>query len=162
MIKNIIKDFIKEIKIKKVKRFIKNNCKINKKGQIFMNDCYLTALCLIGNNEYTLNDNFISFMIKHKITKVYSYKDFSNIDSPVACIGFSKKEQKWYGWSHRAVYGFGIGYVAEKGDCCTTSSWTDEYLKEHPEADLSVPVGFEVKTLDDAKRCAIAFAESVN
>lgn len=24
-------------------------------------------------------------------------------------IGFSEKEQKWYGWSHRAMFGFGIG-----------------------------------------------------
>ena len=24
-------------------------------------------------------------------------------------IGFSEKEQKWYGWSHRAFYGFKVG-----------------------------------------------------
>lgn len=76
-------------------------------------------------------------------------------------IGFCKREQKWYGWSHRAIYGFGIGDVAKDGDCATTSGWTEEYLAEHPEEDLSLPVGFEAKTLDDAKRMAIAFAESV-
>jgi len=32
----------------------------------------------------------------------------------------------------------------------------------HPEADESVPVGFEAKTLDDAKRIAQAFAASVS
>ena len=80
----------------------------------------------------------------------------------VPSIGFSESEQKWYGWSHRAVYGFGLGYVAAEGDSCTTSGFIEEYAKAHPELDLSVPVGFEVVTLDDAKRVAIAFAESVS
>lgn len=34
-----------------------------------------------------------------------------------ACIGYNPKEQKWYGWSHRAVYGFGVGSTCNKGDC---------------------------------------------
>ena len=36
------------------------------------------------------------------------------------------------------------------------------YVKEHPEADISVPVGFVANTLEDAKRMALAFAESVS
>lgn len=80
----------------------------------------------------------------------------------VCSIGFSEKEQKWYGWSHRAIYGFGIGDVAKEGDCCTEPGVIPEYLAEHPEADLSVPVGFEALTLEDAKRMAIAFANSVS
>lgn len=79
----------------------------------------------------------------------------------VCTIGFCERDQKWYGWSHRAIFGFGIGSVAKEGDCCTISGWTDEYLEEDPDADVSVPVGFEAKTLDDAKRMAIAFADSV-
>lgn len=35
----------------------------------------------------------------------------------VCSIGFSEKEQKWYGWSHRAIGGFGIGSHVKKGDC---------------------------------------------
>lgn len=31
--------------------------------------------------------------------------------------GFSPKDQKWYGWSHRAIYGFKIGSTCEKGNC---------------------------------------------
>ncbi len=34
-----------------------------------------------------------------------------------ACIGYNPKENKWYGWSHRAIYGFGIGSQVKKGDC---------------------------------------------
>ena len=32
-------------------------------------------------------------------------------------LGFNPKEQKWYGWSHRAIYGFGVGSECKKGDC---------------------------------------------
>jgi len=35
----------------------------------------------------------------------------------VSSIGFCKEEQKWYGWSHRAIYGFGIGSKVKRGDC---------------------------------------------
>lgn len=38
-------------------------------------------------------------------------------DSNVCSIGFCEKEQKWYGWSHRAIYGFGIGGEVKPGDC---------------------------------------------
>jgi hypothetical protein len=32
-------------------------------------------------------------------------------------VGFSPKDNKWYGWSHRAIYGFTIGSTCKKGDC---------------------------------------------
>ena len=32
-------------------------------------------------------------------------------------IGFSPKDGKWYGWSHRAIFGFEIGSTCKKGDC---------------------------------------------
>lgn len=79
----------------------------------------------------------------------------------VSSIGFSPSEQKWYGWSHRAKYGFEIGDTVKLGDCCTSSGYTDEWLKDHPEDDKSLPIGYEAKTLDDAKLMAMAFAESL-
>ncbi len=83
-------------------------------------------------------------------------------DNRVCSIGFSERDQKWYGWSHRAIYGFSVGDIVKEGDCCTSSGWTDDYLADHPEADISLPVGFRAETLDDAKRMAMAFAESVS
>ena len=79
----------------------------------------------------------------------------------VCSIGKSVIDGKWYGWSHRAHYGFKIGDKVEKGSCCAKSGWTDEYLKEHPEEDLSLPIGFIAYTEEDAKKMAIAFADSV-
>ncbi len=80
----------------------------------------------------------------------------------VCSIGFNEAQQKWYGWSHRAMFGFGIGAKVKKGDVCASSGLTSEYLAEHPEEDISLPVGFKAKTLDDAKTMAMAFAEGVS
>lgn len=35
----------------------------------------------------------------------------------VCSVGFCDAEQKWYGWSHRAIFGFGIGSAIKRGDC---------------------------------------------
>jgi len=77
------------------------------------------------------------------------------------CSIGKSKDGKWYGWSHRAIYGFKIGDIVKKGDCCASSGWTDEYLKDHPDENV-LPVGFIAKTEEDCKRMAIAFASSVS
>jgi hypothetical protein len=68
----------------------------------------------------------------------------------VCSIGFSVKDGKWYGWSHRAIFGFKIGSKCLKGDCHYQSrrhggrgQWT-------------------AKTVADARRMACDFAESVS
>lgn len=44
----------------------------------------------------------------------------------VCSVGFNHPEQKWYGWSHRAIYGFGIGSTVKKGDCAYVPATIDE------------------------------------
>lgn len=81
----------------------------------------------------------------------------------VSSIGFSERDQKWYGWSHRAIYGFGIGYITKEGDPQTTSGYTDEYIKKHPEElGKLISVGHVCKSFKDCKNVAIAFARSVS
>jgi len=43
-------------------------------------------------------------------------------------IGFSEPNQKWYGWSHRAIAGFGIGDECKEGDCAYVPSSKDEFI----------------------------------
>ena len=99
-------------------------------------------------------------------------KDFENLvvekeifpetydDNKVCSIGKSQKDGKWYGWSHRAIFGFKIGDVVKQGDCCASSGWVEgcEEYKNDPHV---LPVGFTAKTEEDAKKMAIAFASSV-
>lgn len=45
-------------------------------------------------------------------------------------IGFCEKEQKWYGWSHRAIYGFGIGSKVKKGDCGYIGATPEDLIED--------------------------------
>lgn len=60
-------------------------------------------------------------------------------------VGFAPKSQKWYGWSHRGIAGFGIGHIVSKGQCR-----------------VNIPIGFECKTLEDCKKVANDFARSIS
>lgn len=112
---------------------------------------------------YTPDGNYIgNSKAAYRLIVKYGIKpELSGTDDNICSIGFREKDQKWFGWSHRALHGFGVGDVVEEGDCTATTGYIDEYIAEHPEADLSLPVGFKAENLEDAKRMAIAFAGSV-
>lgn len=48
----------------------------------------------------------------------------------VCSVGFCEREQKWYGWSHRAIYGFGIGSTVKRGDCGYVPVGWDDFLEQ--------------------------------
>lgn len=62
----------------------------------------------------------------------------------VCSIGFNPNENKWYGWSHRAIMGFGVGSKA---------------MELYPDRAISE---YSIKTIDEAKEAAKLFAESVS
>lgn len=83
---------------------------------------------------------------KNKKSSHEKFLEKHGIETKSVGLGFSEKEQKWYGWSHRAIFGFGIGDEVKEGDCCASE----------------LPIGFKAKTLEDAKKMAEAFSESVS
>jgi len=60
-------------------------------------------------------------------------------------FGKAEADGKWYGWSHRAISGFGVG------DCVKVDTCGNETGKE-----------YTIKTDDQAKDTAIAFAKDVS
>lgn len=54
-------------------------------------------------------------------------------------VGFSPKDNKWYGWSHRAIYGFNVGSTCKKGDCHFVADNPEELIDDHANffADIS-------------------------
>jgi hypothetical protein len=77
-------------------------------GNLEMVNCYSSDTGhLIGNAKTA-----------RMLCKKRGLRDVQKIkDSHCVCsIGFNKEEQKWYGWSHRAIFGFGIGATCKKGD----------------------------------------------
>lgn len=98
----------------------------------------------------------------HKLVSTLGIAPQKRLTSHSGCsIGFSNRNKKWYGWSHRALFGFEIGHVTKEGDVTTGSVWTEEHLAEYPEDATSMLVGFEAKTLEDCKRLAQAFAGAI-
>jgi hypothetical protein len=81
------------------------------------------------------------FKEKHGIVgeKSQSYHD-------VHSIGYSDKEKKWYGWSHRAIFGFGVGHTVK-------DNGNDMPMKYK---------GKTAKNLADARKFAVAFAGEVS
>jgi hypothetical protein len=43
--------------------------------------------------------------------------ELAKASDAVCSIGFCEREQKWFGWSHRAMFGFGVGSEVKRGDC---------------------------------------------
>ena len=78
-------------------------------------------------------------------------------ESKGASIGWQENGQKWWGWSHRAKYGFGIGSTVTKGDMLAGSG-----MQPHDKGDKGYRVGYVAKTLEDAKKMAICFAGRVS
>ena len=90
---------------------------------------------------YTLAGDYIGDIERaRRLCGEYGIKpEKSKPDHSVCSIGFSEAEQKWYGWSHRAMRGFGIGSSVKRGDsgyvpvdmtdACDDAVrfWADEY-----------------------------------
>lgn len=102
--------------------------------------------------SYNLNDDYIG----DKETAIQLCEkrgirpELITPDSVICQIGKcvdkdSEDFDKWFGWSHRAIYGFAIGDVVGEGDITSGR----------------LPEGFEAKTEDDTREMSIAFAKGV-
>jgi len=80
--------------------------------QVYLSNFDDTYLTHVGKEEA------VRFLADREITE-----ELSN------GVGFSPKEIKWYGWSHRAIYGFGIGSTCKKGDCHYRAANVEEEME---------------------------------
>lgn len=65
----------------------------------------------------------------HKNGIIEHIQNYRNNSSGGANIGFNPEEQKWYGWSHRAIYGFTIGSTCKTGDCHYHAPNKEDYME---------------------------------
>jgi hypothetical protein len=66
-----------------------------------------------ANGDYIGDEAFARLMVSDRDIK----PEMRTPDSGTCSIGFCETDGKWYGWSHRARYGFGIGSTCKRGDC---------------------------------------------
>ena len=71
-----------------------------------------------------MEDQFKHFL-KRGITE-----QFHSPKHKVACVGFNPTANKWYGWSHRAIYGFTEGSTCKRGDCHYVPFDKDDFLDD--------------------------------
>ena len=137
--------------------------KVLKKYEIRIEDvrCSTKEEPVIMRSVYSVNgkyvgrvEDFEKLLEKGILPETYG-------DNNVCSIGKSFKDGKWYGWSHRAIFGFKIGDKVKEGDCCASSGWIED-CEEYKNDPYILPVGFEAKTEDDCKKMAMAFASSVS
>lgn len=77
---------------------------------IEMESAYTPDGCYIGNVSWAIR------LYSQGIVPELRQGSIKEKNHPCS-IGFCERKQKWYGWSHRAIYGFGIGSVVRVGDC---------------------------------------------
>jgi len=70
------------------------------------------------------DDSYITFTGLEKDMKFLADREIT--EELTHGVGFSPKDNKWYGWSHRAIFGFEIGSACKKGDCHYEGSTLEE------------------------------------
>jgi hypothetical protein len=97
-----------------------------------LNNSFERAKDFIMKSAYNREGDYIGNpLTAYRICKKRGiYPEKANPSSNVCSIGFCDKEKKWYGWSHRAMYGFGIGDTVKKGDCAYLPTNPDDLLNE--------------------------------
>lgn len=86
--------------------------------------------CMV--DAHTKDGNYVGDLKwTHKLISMGIYKPECIYDnSNVVSVGYSKKDHKWYGWSHRALHGFTIGSKVKKGDCAYRPTTKQEYMDD--------------------------------
>ena len=66
---------------------------------------------VVLRSAYNMNDEYIGDVksARYLIIKRGIRPELARKDANVCSVGWCIKEQKWYGWSHRAICGFEIG-----------------------------------------------------
>lgn len=91
-------------------------------GEVYYSKIDGSYITRVGMEEH------VKFLLKKGITEHLQ----SAYDEPSSTLslGFNPKENKWYGWSHRAIFGFTIGSECKPGHCHFKSSNKEEFIKE--------------------------------
>lgn len=84
-------------------------------------------------SAYSLNGDWIGDpQTAHRLNRIFGINSWEKIQPEhcVCSIGFSPRDNKWYGWSHRAIFGFGIGSSVNKGHCAYVPATPQELFDD--------------------------------
>ena len=92
------------------------------------NLCYYSKIDSSYFTRVGMEIEGFKYLLKKGITE--KLQNSNNRPDHTVNIGFNPEEQKWYGFSHRALYGFTIGSTVEKGDCAYQPVDKDDFLDD--------------------------------
>jgi len=103
---------------------------------------WLKLVAKVGPSEISDDDGMVyyskfdgSYITRVGMEKYVKFLADRNITEQLTHgIGFSSKDNKWYGWSHRAIFGFTIGSTCLKGDC--------HYMPSSDDAEIEKAINF--------------------
>ena len=78
------------------------------------------------NGDY-IGDSKWAYRLAHKFKAV---PELAKPGNRTCSIAWSEKDQTWYGYSHRAIYGFKVGSTVKRGDCAYTPVDQIDYARE--------------------------------
>lgn len=108
-----------KLPIKEVKRVVKYKAGYEVRTEVISGEDYGSPDVEM-RSAYNERDQFIGNPILARRLAHRGIKpELSDPSHSTCSIGFCEKEQKWYGWSHRAIVAFGIGdriYVERYGN----------------------------------------------
>lgn len=104
-----------------------DNSEVNTSGSLTINPKDYFVI----QSVYNLNGDYIGDKkTAHRLCVKYGIKpEKASLDHNVCSIGFSEKDQKWFGWSHRALFGFKIGDTVKNGDCGYKSKTIEDEIE---------------------------------
>lgn len=90
---------------------------------------------LIVKSAYTKRGDYIgdAATAHHLCAELGIAPELATPKATVCSVGFCAKDQMWYGWSHRAMFGFGIGSTIKAGDAGYAPSTVGELADEYEE-----------------------------
>jgi hypothetical protein len=71
-------------------------------------------------------EDHVLFLAKRNLTHPQRRSEMGRTCS----VGFDAQKKEWYGWSHRAIYGFGVGSKVKKGDCAYVPKDAEDFLDD--------------------------------
>lgn len=104
-------------------------------------DTHFKKMKFRGSDVYVTNDENQYYVthaddaMKDWIIQFCAEKQLTSLGSTCGpgstiCIGYSPVDDKWYGWSHRAYFGFGIGSSVKKGDVAYRAQDKQSYMDD--------------------------------
>ena len=85
-------------------------------GKVYYSNFDKSYITHVGMEK---DDGLLKFMAENEITHELTHG-----------VGFSHKDNKWYGWSHRAIFGFTIGSECKKGDCGYVGTTPEDLIED--------------------------------